>query len=121
MSSEKDSPDHEDLADISTAADDPTAVWDEAAMREAGLGELADKPPPAAETAPATKPGVKGEDRSSVVVSVAPQGRTSLGPALRPSIAPVPKKKGGGLTWPVTFVLAAFLFAAVFALVRFLR
>jgi hypothetical protein len=106
----------------SHAADEPTAVWDVNALREAGLAELIKKPgsddsdPP-----PPATPGVRSAQGPSIVVDEAAAGaRARPGP---PSAA---LKQGGAaasgeLGWVATLGLAAGLGAAVYALIRFLK
>ncbi|MEM9194453.1 MAG: hypothetical protein AAGF12_35075 [Myxococcota bacterium] len=94
--------DYEDQEEESfkSQADDPTDVWDEAALRAAGI-EL-----PGMAKQPATSPR-NPEASDSVQVS--------------DSIAPPPESKRPGLSWPLTLGLATILGVAVYFLVRMLR
>lgn len=103
----------EDDESSNLAADEPTAVWDVNALREAGLGDLIRKPesePPPAATAPAKRQGP-----SMMVDAVAAGGPIQ-------HIA-AKKKPGdtGELGWGSTVALAAGLGAIVYLAIRFLR
>ena len=106
--------------DISShAADEPTAVWDVNALREAGLGELIKKPgqedsdPP-----PAATPAMRGNQGPSIVVDEAAAGaRAQPGPNVKGGSAAA----SGELGWAATLGLAAGLGAAVYLLIRFLK
>lgn len=95
-----------------SAADDPTAVWDEQALRDAGLDELRDEQ---AVAAPATGPDVKGDSTQSVVVG---RGGAPGFRARQQATRPPPSQ---GLSWPMTIALALALGAAVYFLVRLLQ
>ena len=98
-------PDDDD-DDFKSAADDPTAMWDDEALRAAGMSQAGKGESRAA----ATRPSIGGESREKVIV-----GRRSSGPA-RPAHAP-----SGGLSWPLTLLLAIALGVAVYFLVTYLR
>jgi hypothetical protein len=104
------SPDEDD--DFRSAADDPTAMWDDAALKEAGLDELAGRTDARDAAGPATSYGVRGDRRNSVELGDREDARSSRGAA--------PKARGG-LSWPVTVILALALGVAVYFLVRMLR
>lgn len=91
-----------------------TAVWDEDAARQHGF-EIAPKT-----VGPATVPDVKGDDRSSVVVSRDVTGRHAAQPA-KPPAPTAAGGPGGGLSWPVAIALALGVGVAVFFIVRLLR
>lgn len=102
----------------SSAADDPTAMWNEDDLREAGMEEVAKRaeslPPPAA-----TGPEVRGDVRQSVVVGderPAPQAQRAA-----PRPRPGPARPSAGLSWPVTIGLAVALGLVVYFLVRLVR
>lgn len=104
----------------SHAADDPTAMWDEGALREAGMEEVANRaksmPPPAA-----TGPAVGGDSRRSVVVGT---GGDAAGPESAdrtPRPRRRPSQPDAGLSWPITIALAIALGVAVYFLVRLIR
>ena len=106
-----------DDATSSHAADEPTAVWDVNALREAGLGELIKQPgqedsdPP-----PAATPAMRGNQGPSIVVDEAAAGaRARPGPNMKSTTA------SGELGWAATLGLAAGLGAAVYLLIRFLK
>ena len=104
------SPDEDD--DFRSAADDPTAMWDDAALKKAGLDELAGRTDTRDAAGPATSYGVRGDRRHSVVVDgPEKQGARRAGPLAR----------AGGLSWPVTVILALALGVAVYFLVRMFR
>lgn len=96
---------------MSHAADEPTAVWDANSLREAGLGDLINRPesepPPAA-----TRARRREQQGPSIVVDEAAAGaspqQVSSGPA-------------GDLGWLSTVALAAGLGGAVYFLIRFLK
>lgn len=104
-------PDEDD--DFRSAADDPTAMWDDAALKEAGLDELAGRTDARDAAGPATSYGVRGDRRNSVEIGDREGAGSSRGAA--------PKARGGGLSWPVTVILALALGVAVYFLVRMLR
>ena len=105
----------------SSAADDPTAMWDEGELRAAGMDEVADRAkslPPAA----ATGPDVKGDVRQSVVVGDEKPGASPQAQQAAPR--PRPRRSAdatGGLSWPITIGLAIALGLAVYFLVKLLR
>jgi hypothetical protein len=103
----------------SHAADEPTAVWDVNALREAGLGDLIKQPghedsdPP-----PAATPAMRGSQGPSIVVDEAAAGaRARPGPNMKPDGTAA----SGELGWVATLGLAAGLGAAVYLLIRFLK
>jgi len=109
-----------DLDDESHAADEPTAVWDESALRAAGLSDLLQKrdsePPAPAATAP-----MRSADASIVVDQasiVAPANKTPTPVPDRPA---APASADGGLGWGATFVIAVVLGALMYALIRYVK
>ncbi len=119
----------EDHPDLSTAADDPTAVFDEGALRAAGLDVLVDNPVPDGPEKAATTPDVKGEDRSSVVVSAnAKNASTSSGSRPAADVRPAsvarpaaPPARSGGLSWTTTFLLAVVLGLVAYFAIAWLK
>jgi hypothetical protein len=133
---------HDDDDDAeSHAADEPTAVWDENALRAAGLSDLLrkrDSEPPAP---PATVPAASGRTESSIVVdvnSIVPKETgsdrreasssardASSGPARivtpLPQASPQLASEDGGLGWGATLGIAVALGAIVYGLIRFLK
>ncbi len=111
MADDKRTQEHDDNSSL--AADEPTAVWDANALREAGLGDLIKKrestPPPAV-----TSPDKAGATAPSMVVDAAAAG----GP-----VQHLAQKKANSneLGWGSTVALAAGLGAAVYLAIRFLR
>ena len=102
----------------SHAADEPTAVWDESALRAAGLSDLLHKrdsePPPP----PATSPTPSSTTDPSIVIdpsTLAPKVATPV-PQSTPQAA-----NDGGLGWGATLGLAVALGAIVYALIRFVK
>jgi hypothetical protein len=102
----------------SHAADEPTAVWDESALRAAGLSDLLhkrdDEPPPP----PATSPTPSSTTDPSIVIDP-----STLAPKV---VTPVPQQApqagaDGGLGWGATLGLAVALGAIVYALIRFVK
>jgi hypothetical protein len=93
---------------MSHAADEPTAVWDANTLREAGLGDLINRPE--AEAPPATRAG-RREQGPSIVVDEAAAGAPSQELA----------STSGDLGWLSTVALAAGLGGAVYFLIRFLK
>ncbi len=114
MSTEDDANDDEDRA--RWAADEPTAMWDESMMRDAGFDELAQhrEVQPRSETGPATGREVGGDVKAKVGVSAELTGGHRAVPAPEPS-------KGNGLSWIVTGLLAVLFGVAAYFAVRFLR
>lgn len=82
------------------AADEPTAMWDEDALRREGLD-----PALAPERPAATKPDVRGPEPAKVEAGA---GAASGAPT-------------AGLSWLATFTLAALVAAVVYVVVRMLR
>jgi hypothetical protein len=130
-----DDPEGDDFDDgESHAADEPTAVWDENALRAAGLGDIFKRREPEAPTPAATK-SVAPADAPSIVVENAVNEAAGHAPstvgALRAAGAgnaaatPVPPApiaaSSGGMSWAATVAIAVALGAAAYALIRFLK
>jgi hypothetical protein len=100
-------PEEEDDGSIfssSSQADDPTDVWSEERLREAGISLPGMAPTPATErTAPV-------ED--SIVVAGAPEAPKPAPPR------PTPRR---GMSWPVTIGLALIAALAAYFAIRYLR
>jgi hypothetical protein len=97
------------------AAEEPTAMWSDHALRDQGYEDLAEhrKVEPRQETGPATRLDVGGTANSRVELG---SELTGGHPALKPRRA-----RKGGVSWAVTIALAVGLSVTVFFLVRFLR
>jgi hypothetical protein len=96
---------------MSHAADEPTAVWDANTLREAGLGDLINRPE--SEPPPAATRGRRREQQGpSIVVDEAAAGARS---------EQVATSTGADLGWLSTVALAAGLGGAVYFLIRFLK
>lgn len=116
----------DDLDSESHAADEPTAVWDESALRAAGLTDLLQRrEAPAAP--PATRAAPSGSDPSIVIdEAVAPEllnESVTPGPGIpEPVAAVVPASvRPRGLTWGSTVLVALVLGGLVYLLVRIMR
>ncbi len=96
------------------AADEPTAMWDESVMRDAGYEELAKHraEKPRAESGPATERGVKGDVAKKIAVSSELTGSHAASPA---------KPASRAMSWVVTVVLAVGLAVVAYFTVRALR
>lgn len=116
-SSSESDPRWDDSGSFKTQADDPTAMWDERALQEAGLKDIIDARPAPQSAPPATAPDVRGSDDSRVVVTRAP----TPAPGAVPVAPAATSEEPGGLSWPVVIGLAVALAVAVFFLVRSLR
>lgn len=107
----REQPDADDDEAVRHAADEPTAVWDANTLREAGLGDLINKPeslpPPPRRTA-------KGNEGPSIVVDEAAAGAKARQVASA-------KSANDELSWGATIGLAAGLGAAVYVLIRLLK
>jgi len=99
-------------SEASLAADDPTAIWDEEALRKAGLGAVLEN---LEDSAPAT-PGEKGPAPSMItdVLDDTPAGGSRGVPVQKPQ----PPKE---MSWAATISLALALGAVVYLAIRFLR
>jgi hypothetical protein len=92
--------------------DDVTDVWDEEKLK-AALGELHKS---REASGPATSAARGG--RASVEVDRAPARDTT---GTKSDTDPPPAPASGGLSWPLTIMLAVVLAAAVYLLVTFLK
>lgn len=107
------------------AADEPTAMWDEASLREAGFGQVAAAPEP---TETSANPEAAGGSPAgpSIVIENMPGAEAAIRPVGTPvrvsPVAVVPRpKQPKGLSWPLTIGLAFALGLLVYLVVRFLR
>ncbi len=100
------------------AADEPTAVWDEGALRAAGLGDLLHRRMPDAPNSPATQ-GSKTADPSIVVDESMTASPVEVHPAARGPRSPVPRGREPG--WASTLIIAIGLGALVYLAIRLFR
>ncbi|MCS6798117.1 MAG: hypothetical protein NZ898_06260 [Myxococcota bacterium] len=98
----------------SHAADEPTTVWEEAALEAAGIDPS--QAGGARHEVAATTRDVGGDDPSKVVVAAGPASARAAGPGSRSA-----EGRPGGLGWGTTVVLALSVGALVYALVRWLK
>ena len=116
MSGEKPDEDEEGPEPPRWAADEPTAMWDESSLKEAGYEKLAEHRAvaPRGESGPATRREVGGDAGDRVEVSRELTGghRAQPGPS---------KSAGSSISWVLTIGIAVALGVAVYFLVRFLR
>jgi hypothetical protein len=105
--------DDDDLDGESHAADEPTAVWDESALRAAGLSDLLKRHEAEPAAPPATRSEHPGAESSIVVDGVAPDS-----PQV---ILAEPAEPARGLGWFATLAIAVVLGGAVYLLIRMLR
>jgi hypothetical protein len=101
-----------DLDDESSAADEPTAVWDIDALRKAGLTDVLDAQD-SASLGPAT-PAV-GMERPSIIIEEQPAAPRAQKPPTRPPRRPT------GMSWPLLGAIAGGLSALAYVLIRLLR
>jgi hypothetical protein len=103
----------------SHAADEPTAVWDESALRAAGLTDLLKRreseppPPPSAAVRAAADPSIVIDQGLASAPNAPAPNRVS------PS-APDPSD-GGGLGWAATIGIAVAVGAVVYLLIRLIK
>jgi hypothetical protein len=109
----------------SHAADEPTAVWDESALRAAGLSDLLNKrksdppPPPATPSSLPDRPSIELSEevaRAAMEAPVPPAAPLPPEPQQVLASAPPP-----GLGWGTTLALAIVLGGLVYALIRYLK
>jgi hypothetical protein len=106
----------------SHAADEPTAVWDESALRAAGLSDLLTQrksdppPPPATKSTAPDRPSIELSQEMEMVEAGSPAG-----PASEPPLVSEPATPSGGLGWGATLALAVLLGAVVYALIRYVK
>jgi hypothetical protein len=110
----------------SHAADEPTAVWDESALRAAGLTDLLNKrksdppPPPATKSTVPDRPSIEvSEDVARAAAAELAASRVT-NPEPMPAAEPAPAPQGG-LGWGATLGLAVVLGAIVYVLIRLLK
>lgn len=106
----------DDLDGESHAADEPTAVWDESALRAAGLGDIVARRE-TEQPAPATRATARRGD-ASIVVDEAVTGQPP--PVVRAKLTSQPPA-GRGLGWAATIVIAVILGAVMYGLIRHFR
>lgn len=99
---------------IPQAEEDITAVWDDEAVRAAGLLDHGESLP-RSEIGVATAPSVRGEDRASVVVT----DTSRVAAVTIEEQEEEEDEDGTGLSWPITAALAISVGIAVFFAVRF--
>lgn len=104
----------------SHAADEPTAVWDESALRAAGLTDLLNKrkseppPPPATPATALDRPSIEVSEEMARALARAPEPPREAEPA-----ASVPAR--AELGWGATLALAVVLGGLVYALIRYVK
>jgi hypothetical protein len=103
---------------IRSAADDPTAVWDEDSLHQAGM-EGVQGVEGGPERGPATPPDVGGLLASGTSVEVSAAAAQTASPT-EPA-PPASSSSGGGLSWTATLLLAFGLGALVFTIFYSLR
>ena len=101
----------------SHAADEPTAVWDESALRAAGLGDIISRRE-AEQPAPPATPVTPRRADASIVIDEAVAGPPPA--ALRAKMASQ-APAGRGLGWAATIIIAVILGAVMYALIRHFR
>jgi len=106
--------DDDELDGESHAADEPTAVWDENALRAAGLTDLLKRHDAEPAAPPATRSTAPGPE-SSIVVD------EDVAPELPQVILADPGEPARGLGWFATLAIAIVLGGAVYLLIRLLR
>jgi hypothetical protein len=104
---------HPDDDENSSAADEPTAVWDAEALRAAGLDDLGPLPDPS--VPPPATPASATATAPSIVVDRRATGEFGVA---KPDAAVEPKKE---LSWAATMGIALGLGAIVYALIRIFR
>ena len=107
--------DDDDLDGESHAADEPTAVWDENALRAAGLTDLLKRQDAEPAAPPATRSEAPPGAESSIVVD------EGVAPELPQVILADPGEPARGLGWFATLAIAIVLGGAVYLLIRMLR
>ncbi|MDB4974469.1 MAG: hypothetical protein JWN48_2810 [Myxococcaceae bacterium] len=110
----------------SHAADEPTAVWDENALRAAGLGDLWRKREPEAPAPAATPTQPRSHADPSIVIEDLGLQPAPAVPEVEPlpvmtKAALQPATARGGLGWGSTLGLALALGALAYALIRFFK
>ncbi len=93
----------------SSAADDPTDVWDEEKLRAVGLGSVLD----GAASKPATKSTGPREDSIEIALPSDPPGAPRAATA-----RPAPRR---GMSWTATIAVALVAAVAVYLAIRFFR
>jgi hypothetical protein len=100
----------------SHAADEPTAVWDESAMRAAGLTDLIMRHQPERPLAPATPATHTGDP--SIVIDQSLVAKPA--PAVQ-SIRAAPMAPRAGLSWAATLGIAIVLGGLMYLVIRLVR
>ena len=108
----------DDLDGESHAADEPTAVWDESALRAAGLGDIVSRRETEKAPPPATRAPVRRADASIVVDEAATSSAQPDAPRARLTSQPA---AAGGLGWAATIVIAVALGAVMYFVIRHFR
>jgi hypothetical protein len=112
-------PDDEDDDGESHAADEPTAVWDESALRAAGLEDLLKRREVEPAARPAT-PANAGRDASIVIDEAVTSPPSGPPVAVRAKLVSQPARSAG-FGWPATIAIAIALGVAAYVAIRFLR
>jgi len=109
--------DDDDLDGESHAADEPTAVWDESALRAAGLTDLLKR-----RDEPEAPPATRAVQASSTAPSIVVDDVETPPPGVVIPADPVPQSAlARGLGWGATMIVAVLLGAAVYVAIRFIR
>ena len=96
--------------DFSHAADEPTAMWDESALKELGLDSVQEQSAPA--TTGTGRHRAVGVDFTGANEAIAPRAASS---------ATSPTSSGGSFRWVLLVLLALSVGAGAFFLVRALK
>jgi hypothetical protein len=111
-----DDEEHDDLDAERHAADEPTAVWDEGALRAAGLTDLLKKQRSEPPVVPAT-PAVSGAGDPSIVIDESIAANPGE-PEVQFVSAALTRR---GLGWGATLAIAVVLGALVYLAIRLVR
>lgn len=116
--------DDDDFGGESHAADEPTAVWDEQALRAAGLTDLLKRRTSDPPDAPGAAPTPAGDAPSIVVdqsVVDQPSGAQSAAARATQTRKSAPPPASTGLGWGATLGIALALGMVVYFLIRYLK